>query len=158
MLWRKAFSAPSSFVTEELVTTKGSLARQSGAQSAFLKTLRGFVDFRGFRSELVAELHAALPSIRAPTLVVWGREDRFVPVAHAEVLRQMLPNVEVQIWNHCGHALQVECSERFNEAALGFWHRLETTPSQGPSSVTPNSSFERMYLGLRPCPAAQVKR
>lgn len=129
MLWRKAFSAPSSFVTEELVTTKVSLARQAGAQSAFLKTLRGFVDFCGFRSELVAELHAALPSIRAPTLVVWGREDRFVPVAHAEVLRRMLPNVEVQIWNHCGHAPQVECSERFNEAALGFWHRLETTPS-----------------------------
>ena len=100
MLWRKAFAAPSSFVTEELVTTKVSLARQAGAQSAFLKTLRGFVDFRGFRSELVAELHAALPSIRAPTLVVWGREDRFVPVAHAETLRQMLPNVEVQIWNH----------------------------------------------------------
>jgi pimeloyl-ACP methyl ester carboxylesterase len=125
MLWQKAFAAPSSFVTKELVTTKVSLARQPGAQSAFLKTLRGFLDFRGFRPELVAELHAALPNIQAPTLVVWGRDDRFVPCAHAEVLRRALPNVEVQIWDRCGHAPQVECSQRFNDTALGFWHRLD---------------------------------
>ena len=137
MLWRKAFAAPSSFVTGELVSAKVSLARQPGAQSAFLKTLRGFLDFGGFRPELVAQLHGALPSIQAPTLVVWGRDDRFVPCAHAEVLRRTLPNVEVQIWDHCGHAPQVECSRRFNEAALGFWHRLDTSHERSPSAVTP---------------------
>ena len=123
MLWRKAFADPSSFVTEALVTTKVAYARQPGAQSAFLKTLRGFLDFRGFRPELVEQLGAALPGIHAPTLVVWGRDDRFVPCAHAEVLRRKLPNVEVQIWDRCGHAPQVECSQRFNQAALGFWRR-----------------------------------
>jgi len=121
MLWRKAFAAPASFVTEELVATKLSLARQPGAQSTFLKTLRGFLDFRGFRQELVEQLHAALPGIQAPTLVLWGRDDRFVPCAHAEVLRQRLPNVEVQIWDRCGHAPQIECAQRFNQTALGFW-------------------------------------
>ncbi|MEP6722876.1 MAG: alpha/beta fold hydrolase [Variovorax sp.] len=125
MLWRKAFAAPSSFVTEALVTTKLSLARQPGAQAAFLKTLRGFVDFRGFRPELVEQLAAALPGIQAPTLVLWGRDDRFVPCAHAEVLARSMPNAEVEIWDRCGHALQVECAQRFNEAALAFWHRLD---------------------------------
>ncbi|HSV50919.1 MAG TPA: alpha/beta fold hydrolase [Burkholderiaceae bacterium] len=125
MLWRKAFAAPSSFVTEELVATKLFLARQPGAQSAFLKTLRAFLDFRGFRPELVKQLDVALPGILAPTLVLWGRDDRFVPAAHAEVLQQKLPNVEVQIWDHCGHAPQVEHSKRFNETALGFWRGLD---------------------------------
>ena len=134
MLWRKAFFAPSSFVTEELVTTKVTLARQPGAQSAFLKTLRAFLDFRGFRAELVEELHAALPGIRAPALVLWGRDDRFVPCAHAEVLRDRLPNVEVQIWAGCGHAPQVECSRRFNETALGFWRRLDQARGDSPAS------------------------
>lgn len=124
MLWRKAFAAPAAFVTEELVTTKLSLARQPGAQSAFLKTLRGFVDFQGFHPELVEQLHAALPGIQAPTLVLWGRDDRFVPCTHAEVLRQKLPNVEVQIWDRCGHAPQVEHAQRFNQTALGFWRGL----------------------------------
>ena len=125
MLWRKAFAAPSSFVTDALVTTKLSLARQPGAQAAFLKTLRGFVDFRGFRPGPVEQLAAALPGIQAPTLVLWGRNDRFVPCAHAEVLGRSLPNVQVEIWDRCGHALQVECAQRFNETALGFWHRLD---------------------------------
>lgn len=125
MLWRKAFAAPSGFVTDELIAAKLSLARQPGAQAAFLKTLRGFLDFRGFRPGLVADLHAALPGIQAPTLVVWGREDRFVPPAHAEVLRRTLPNAEVQVWDGCGHAPQIECAQRFNEAALGFWRRLD---------------------------------
>ncbi len=128
MLWRKAFAEPSWFVTEELASTKVSLARQPGAQSTFLKTLRGFLDFGGFRPELVAELQGLLPRIKAPTLVAWGRDDRFVPCAQAEVLRRTLPNVEVQIWDHCGHAPQVECSQRFNDAALGFWRRLDTIP------------------------------
>jgi pimeloyl-ACP methyl ester carboxylesterase len=125
MLWRKAFAAPSAFVTEELVTAKLWLARQPGAQAAFLKTLRGFLDFRGFLPALVAELHAALPGIQAPALVLWGREDRFVPPAHAEVLRRRLPNAQIQIWDRCGHAPQIECPHRFNEEALGFWRRLD---------------------------------
>lgn len=125
MLWRKAFAAPNSFVTEELVTRKLSLARQPGAQSAFLKTLRAFLDFRGFRPELVEQLHAALPGMQAPSLVLWGRDDRFVPCVHAEVLRQRLRNVEVQIWDRCGHAPQIEWAQRFNDTALGFWDGVD---------------------------------
>jgi pimeloyl-ACP methyl ester carboxylesterase len=123
LLWRKAFTAPAAFVTEELVATKVRLARQPGAQAAFLKTLRGFLNFRGFLAGPVADLQAALPGIQAPTLVVWGHEDRFVPPTHAEVLRRLLPNVDVQIWDGCGHAPQIECAPRFNEEALGFWRR-----------------------------------
>lgn len=126
MLWRKAFADPSPFVTEELVTTKVELARLPGAQNAFLKTLRSFLGFGGFRAEQVDELHAALPNIRAATLVIWGRQDRFVSVAHAETLRRKLPNVQVQILDRCGHAPQIECSTQFNEAALGFWGKLES--------------------------------
>ena len=125
MLWQKAFAAPAAFVTDDLVTTKVAMASQPGAQAAFLKTLRGFLDFRGFLPGPVAELHAALPRIQAPTLVVWGREDRFVPPAHAEVLRRTMPNAEVQIWDGCGHVPQIECAQRFNDAAQKFWAGLD---------------------------------
>jgi pimeloyl-ACP methyl ester carboxylesterase len=125
MLWHKAFFDPQAFVTPELVATKVALARQPGAQRAFLKTLRGFLDFGGFRPELVAQLQAAMPGMQAPALVIWGRNDRFVPCSHADVLRRLLPQVEVQIWDRCGHAPQVEHAPRFNEAALGFWRRVD---------------------------------
>jgi len=124
MLWRKAFADPATFVTEDMVRTKVTLASQPGAQSAFLKTLRSFVGFRGFRMEAVAELHAALPRVLTPTLVVWGANDQFVPPAHAEALRRLMPNVEIQTWERCGHAPQIECSQKFNAAALDFWAQL----------------------------------
>jgi pimeloyl-ACP methyl ester carboxylesterase len=125
MLWRKAFAAPDTFVTDDLVASKVAMASQPGAQSAFLKTLRGFLDFWGFQPGHVEQLHAALPGIEAATLVLWGREDRFVPCAHANVLREAMPNVEIQIWDHCGHAPQVECAQRFNQVALGFWRKVD---------------------------------
>ncbi len=127
MLWRKAFFAPDQFVTPELVATKVTLASQSGAQAAFLKTLRGFLDFHGFQPALVEQLHAALPSINAPTLVLWGKQDRLVPATHAQALQRSLPNVEVQIWDRCGHAPQIEWADRFNTTTLEFLRRLDSS-------------------------------
>lgn len=125
LLWRKAFARPDAFVTDELVATKLALARQPGAQAAFLKTLRSFLDVGGFRPEPVARLQAGLPGITAPALVLWGREDQFVAPAHAEVLRQGLRRADVQLWEHCGHAPQIECAGRFNDAALRFWRGVD---------------------------------
>lgn len=125
MLWRKAFAQPDAFVTDELVASKCELARMPGAQAAFLKTLRSFVNLRGFDAPQVLALQAALPDLHVPTLVVWGREDRFVPAVHAEVLRKHLPQVEVQVWERCGHAPMVECAERFNAEALAFWRGVD---------------------------------
>ena len=120
MLWRKAFADPDRFVTDDLLKTKFGLASAPGAQAAFLKNLRGFLDFDGFRMKSVQELHATLPGISAPCLVLWGRDDRFVSAKHADVLKRGLPDVEIQVWDRGGHVPQIECSERFNEAALSF--------------------------------------
>ena len=125
MLWNKAFANPGPFVTDELVRAKVALARQSGAQPAFLKTLRSFVGWRGFRPEPIAALHDALPAVTVPTLVVWGRDDHFVPPSHAELLLRHMRGAELQLWERCGHAPQIECAERFNVAALSFWARAD---------------------------------
>jgi pimeloyl-ACP methyl ester carboxylesterase len=145
MLWRKAFFKPDAFVTQELVNTKVTLAAQPGAQVAFLKTLRHFLDLKGFRSEGVSELHAALPHMLAPTLVLWGRQDRFVPAAHAEVLRKMMKNIEIQIWDACGHTPQIENAPRFNETSLAFWKRVEAGAKA--SSLSPAHAAKSRDLG-----------
>ena len=97
MLWRKAFYNPTPFVTDELIEKKLELASVPGAQAAFLKTLRGFVEFRGFRPGPVAELPSSLPNIHTPCLLVWGANDQLVPASHAKVLKEVMPNIEVQI-------------------------------------------------------------
>ena len=121
MLWNKAFANPAPFVTDELVKTKVELARLPNAHSVFLKTLRSFMNFKGFKTEHVISLHKILPNITARTLVVWGKNDQFVTVEHAKILQRLMPNIEVHIFDNCGHVPQVEVSEKFNELALKFW-------------------------------------
>ena len=130
MLWRQAFYNPSSFATDELIEKKLELASLPGAQAAFLKTLRGFVEFRGFRPGPVAELRSSLPNIHTPCLVVWGANDQLVPPSHAKVLKEVMPNIEVQIWEQCGYVPQIECAERFNRSALAFWYQVDEQVSK----------------------------
>jgi pimeloyl-ACP methyl ester carboxylesterase len=127
MLWNKAFAKPELFVNDEFVKTKIELARMPNAHPVFLKTLRNFMNFKGFKTELVETLHKELPNITVRTLVVWGKYDQFVTVEHAKVLQRLMPNIEVQIFDNCGHAPQVEQSEKFNEVALKFWDKPTDT-------------------------------
>jgi pimeloyl-ACP methyl ester carboxylesterase len=90
-----------------------------------LKTLRSFLGFGGFSAEHVQRLHALLPSLTAPSLVLWGQQDRFVAPAHAQVLQRLLPNAQIQVWDACGHVPQMEHPQRFNNTALAFWRQAE---------------------------------
>lgn len=125
MLWRKAVAHPDKHITDDLVRTKVALARLPGAHEAFLKTLRSFVDLTGFKAAHVQALHLALPGIATPTLVLWGRQDGFITVSHAQVLGSLLPNAQVEIWDDCGHVPQIEYPEKFNERARLFWQTLD---------------------------------
>ena len=119
MLWSLAVHDPK-FVTDELIEDKYSLASVPGAQAAFLKTLRGFVGLRGFARDQVQQIQAAMPSMRQPALIVWGREDRLLPVDHARILETRLPDTRTIIFDGCGHAPMMEKSAEFNKAVLEF--------------------------------------
>lgn len=131
MLWSLAFF-DRTLVTPEFVETKYRLAKLPGAQAAFLKTLRGFVGFRGFPQDQVAQLQAALPGITTPTQVIWGRQDKALPFDQASILSRLLPNVQVQVFNNCGHMPQFEMPDRVNSLLLGFWADIDTKSPQPP--------------------------
>ena len=57
------------------------------------------------RSEVVKQ---RLSRIQAPTLVVWGREDRWVPLAHADLFVGAIPNARKVVLESCGHMPQEE--------------------------------------------------
>lgn len=61
-----------------------------------------------------------LPTIKAPTLVVWGRNDRFVPMDAGLRLIAGIPNSQMHIFNNCGHWAQWEHADTFNRLVLDF--------------------------------------
>ena len=61
-----------------------------------------------------------LGEIAAPTLVIWGRDDRFVPMDVGLRLIWGMPNAELHIFNRCGHWAQWEHADKFNRMVLDF--------------------------------------
>jgi pimeloyl-ACP methyl ester carboxylesterase len=53
-----------------------------------------------------------LHRIEIPTLVVWGRDDRLVPVVYAEEFGRRIEGSRVEIVDGCGHIPQLEQPER----------------------------------------------
>jgi len=108
------FVFDASVLTEELLQQRlaNILARQDHLEN-FLSSLaanpRQFPDF-GPR----------LPAILAPTLVVWGRQDRVVPFDTGLRLVAGIPNSQLHIFNQCGHWVQWEHADAFNRMVVDF--------------------------------------
>ena len=60
-----------------------------------------------------------LEHIDAPTLVMWGREDRILPLALADHWAKRIPNAEVQTFAGAGHLLFTESLDPL-QAAIKF--------------------------------------
>ena len=46
--------------------------------------------------------------VKAPTLLVWGKEDRLVPPVYADEFARRLPGARVETVGGCGHAPHLE--------------------------------------------------
>lgn len=60
------------------------------------------------------------PEMKVPTLLVWGRDDRFVPLDHALKLLFTLPDARLHVLSRCGHWAQWEQAEAFNRLVIDF--------------------------------------
>jgi pimeloyl-ACP methyl ester carboxylesterase len=55
-----------------------------------------------------------LAEIRIPTLIVWGRDDRLIPVRAADSYRRRIPGSRVEILDRTGHLAMLERPVEFN--------------------------------------------
>ncbi|HEY1245847.1 MAG TPA: alpha/beta fold hydrolase [Hyphomicrobiaceae bacterium] len=52
-----------------------------------------------------------LHRIKMPTMIVWGDEDKIIPVQQAETWRRFIPNADIKIFKGAGHLVHLEKSE-----------------------------------------------
>ncbi|MDN0085639.1 alpha/beta fold hydrolase [Crenobacter sp. SG2305] len=101
-------------LTEELFQARldNMLARRDHLEN-FVKSLaanpKQFPDFSPRLSEITAQ-----------TLIIWGSNDRFVPMDTGLRLLAGLPNAELHVFNRCGHWAQWEHADKFNRMVLDF--------------------------------------
>ncbi len=61
-----------------------------------------------------------LPRIKAPTLLIWGDDDRQVPLRFAKIFHRQTPGSKFLIISHAGHIPMIEKPDEFNCALKEF--------------------------------------
>ena len=72
------------------------------------------------RPNLISSIQQKLPQTHCPTLVLWGDQDQWFPVADGQRLAQQLPNAQFQLIPNCGHVASSGNPEALNAAILAF--------------------------------------
>jgi len=83
---------------------------------AFLATIRAVVGPEGQR----LSAREILPQIAVPTLVVWGKRDRMIPISHALEAVELIPNARLEVLEKAGHFPHLDEPERFAELIREF--------------------------------------
>jgi pimeloyl-ACP methyl ester carboxylesterase len=65
-------------------------------------------------------LDGRLGGIHKPTLIVWGREDKLIPLNFAERFHKEITGSRLEVIDNCGHMPQVECPDEFTRMVLEF--------------------------------------
>lgn len=117
------------------------MATLPGAQDAFLRLLRTYATLTGLDRREVQRLQACMHTIHAPTLVIWGAQDRILPVSAAPTALAHLPNAGLIVRPESGHLVFVEEPEWFNATVAEFVAAPETLLARlQPQPATPLSA------------------
>ncbi len=86
-------------IPDEWIETRYPIFALCDRKQAQIALARTNIDILGVRTEVFRPIVEQLPTIIAPTLVVWGKQDRILPVGHAQVAAKALPNARLHIFD-----------------------------------------------------------
>jgi pimeloyl-ACP methyl ester carboxylesterase len=128
---------------EEVWRSFGSLA-DADTRRAFFRTLRSVVDLSG---QAVSAANRLYLTSQVPTLIVWGAQDRFIPVSHAVAAHDVMPGSRLEIFDDVGHFPHCDAPDRFVEALVDFMTSTE------PARLSEGQWRELLRLAPRPAAA-----
>ncbi|MEH1906964.1 MAG: alpha/beta hydrolase [Nostoc sp.] len=81
---------------------------------------REIENWQANKPNMLTQIQNNLSAIKCPTLVLWGDQDSWFPVSHAEKLHQHIPNSKLQILSNCYHDASTGAFEELNAAIIEF--------------------------------------
>ena len=98
-------------IPEKLVEDVERAMERPGTRAAALEAVRGMT---------FTAVEQTYSSIKAPTLLLWGREDVVTPLSIGERLVRQLPNARLVVYPRCGHFPMIEAVSASNRELLTF--------------------------------------
>ena len=65
-------------------------------------------------------LRALLRGIATPTRLVWGREDKIIPLNACHLYQKAIKGAQAKVLDECGHMPEMEKPEEFVRTVLDF--------------------------------------
>ncbi len=96
-------------ITDQMIEEEYEMSSLPGAQRCLLNALRSMCNIWGGKGNALRPILDHLEEIEVPTLVIWGAQDRLLPVAHAHLAAKRLPNARLHIFDPCGHVPNIRC-------------------------------------------------
>ena len=101
-------------ITEEYVEYATRFHKIKGSTEVMLSITR-----KQFFDTLIEEIKK-LSLLDVPTLIVWGREEKSIPLAVGEEMHKILKGSRLEILDQAGHCAHDDQSTLFNKLALDF--------------------------------------
>jgi haloalkane dehalogenase len=105
-------------MTDEALADYSRVVSTPERRAAILELYRS-----GEFSEL-APYDGRLAALGVPTLLLWGADDPFAPVAGAHRFREEIPGSELVVVEGAGHFVYDDAHERCTEVVLSFLDRV----------------------------------
>jgi len=124
--WIRSMLYDQRYLTDELVERRWAQAMAPGALNA-MKAM-----YSSEAAKMLPRVMAGregpppwlgLARIEAPTLLMWGRDDRVSPVDMSLLPMRIIPKCELHVFFDCGHWVMVERKSEFESVALEFFLR-----------------------------------
>ncbi|ROO87498.1 2-hydroxy-6-oxonona-2,4-dienedioate hydrolase [Actinocorallia herbida] len=121
MAWMESMVYDTALLTEEFVEMRWRAASDPAALADIRKLFNAgsLAAMRDRGPGAVAQVEL-LTSIRAPTLVAFGRDDRVTPLDSLLVPMRLIPKCEVHVFPDCGHWAMIERKDEFESVVLSF--------------------------------------
>ena len=94
-------------------------------------------------------LDGKLGAVKSPVLVIWGKQEKLIPLSVGEQMKQQLPNASLLLCSDSGHLAVYEC-----------WNKLEPDVATFLSSPQPPAPYVREVasgVGTAPIASAVMK-
>lgn len=111
------FAYDDSLVNGDLAQLRYEASMRPGVQEAFAAM---FPEPRQQALDALCTPEEQIRGIKAPTLIVHGRDDRVIPLATSLQLLELIDESQLHVFGKCGHWTQIEKSEAFAELVIDF--------------------------------------
>jgi pimeloyl-ACP methyl ester carboxylesterase len=123
------YADPSRISPARLAEAVAEAERRMGlpwAAEAYVRSFRGLVT--AYLQPPTRSLWRLAARVTAPTLIVWGRQDRLVPVRYAPRTARTIPDARLMVLDGIGHTAQMEAPEAVARAVLGLLDEVAAEP------------------------------